>query len=89
MDIQAGRIILNSNRCWISGGFVEKYVGDLSGHFIYLGTCSSGKDMVDGITVSSGNQKYELAQSFLNKGATAAIGNTRVISTDYNTKLVL
>lgn len=82
-DSDAGRVILKNGRWWITGGFVEKYSapGDLAGHFLYLGTCSSGADMVD-----NANTTYELAQAFVNRGA-VVIANTRTISTKYNTRM--
>lgn len=65
----------------ITGGFVEKYVGDMSGSMLYLAACSSGKDML------GGNHRYKLADSFIKKGAVAVVGNSGIICTDYNTRM--
>lgn len=78
-DINADRIALSGDGFCITGGFVQKYAGDLSGHFLYLGTCSSAHDMVDGNTSTS----WELAKEFNDKGA-VVIGNTQTIYTAYN-----
>lgn len=86
-DINAGRILANNTRFMITGGFIQKYVGKMDGSFVYLGTCSSAKDMVDGIQAGGNRQLYELAQSFINKGATAVVGNTSTIHTKYNTSM--
>ena len=81
-DFDTSRLVTINNRIWMTGGFIEKYAGDMTGHFYYLGTCSSGRDMLDNTT-----NDFELAQAFLNKGATAVIGNSADIYTDYNTKM--
>ena len=81
-DINAKRIIVSANkRLCITGGFIQKYVGNLANHFIYLGTCSSAHDMVDNY-----DNTFELAQEFVNKGA-IVIGNTHTITTSYNTAM--
>lgn len=81
-DISADRIIVSNGRFLITGGFIEKYAGDLSGHFVYMGTCSSSTDMEDGNTASA----WELASEFNKKGA-VVIGNTGAIQTVYNTRM--
>lgn len=90
-DIEAGRILtnfgshnMNNNdeftpRLEISGGFIQKYVGYMGGAYVYIGACSSGRDMQE-----NGNHLYKLAQSFLDKGATAVIGNSGTINSEYN-----
>lgn len=80
-DISAGRIYLSGDRFLITGGFIQKYAGDLSGHLFYMGTCSSAKDMEDGRS-----NQWELAQEFVNKGA-VVVGNTDTIYTRYNTRM--
>ncbi|MCQ2751608.1 MAG: hypothetical protein MJ189_00645 [Coriobacteriales bacterium] len=56
----------------ITPGYIDKYGGDMSGSFIYLGSCESGHE---------GNTS--LAQAFLNKGAAAVIVNTHTIQANY------
>lgn len=86
-DITANRVHLLTSRVAgrkvyaISGGFVDKYVGDMTGAMVYLAACDSGKDM-DG-----GTYQYRLARSFINKGAMAVVANTETICTDYNTRM--
>lgn len=53
-----------------SAKYVDKYCGDLSNSFVYLNTCNSGKDSI-------------LAESFINKGASAVIANTKTILCRY------
>ena len=84
-DIFSGRIIqstaANRQIYSITGGFVEKYLGDMSGSMLYLAACSSGKDMLQGTA------KYKLADSFIKKGALAVVANSDTICTDYNTRM--
>lgn len=81
-DISADRIVLSNGRFCITGGFIEKYAGNLDGHFVYLGTCSSSEDMEDENTQTS----WELAREFIKKGA-VVVGNTNTIRTAYNTQM--
>lgn len=83
-DILAHRVLIQygsagRNTYSITGGFIEKYVGEMDGAFIYLGACSSGKDMLQDST-----PQYQLAQAFIDKGATTVIANTNTIHTNYN-----
>ena len=55
----------------ITSKYIDKYCENLSNSFIYLATCSSGKDST-------------LADAFLKKGARAVIGTTDAILTTYN-----
>lgn len=81
-DFNAERIItVSGGRLAITGGFIQKYAGNLSGHIFYMGTCSSSRDMEDGR-----ENNWELASEFNKKGA-IAIGNTDTIDTDYNTHM--
>ncbi len=86
-DISNHRIMANysaagRNTYAITGGFIQKYVGNLNGAFVYLASCSSGLDMIDGK-----RNTYSLAQEFINKGATTVIANSGTISTRYNTTM--
>lgn len=76
-DYLSGRIIATGyNQIAITGAYIDKYVGDMSNSFVYLGACESGKDNV-------------LAQSFLDKGASAVVGNTESINSIYNCKMMI
>lgn len=85
-DISANRIILcraaGRDVYAISGGFVQKYVGRMDGAFLYLAACDSGVDML-----STANETYNLAQAFIDKGATAVVANDATICTKYNTAM--
>ncbi len=71
-DLNAGRLVVSTtNNIGFTSGYVEKYCGNLAGSFLYLGTCFSGKDA-------------KMAQSFLNKGAKAVVGNSGKIYRRYN-----
>lgn len=71
-DCVRNRIInSNSGRAVISAKYIEKYCNNMNNSFFYLACCESGKDNV-------------LANTFLNKGASAVIANTEVIYTVYN-----
>ncbi|MBQ8502759.1 MAG: carboxypeptidase regulatory-like domain-containing protein [Clostridia bacterium] len=71
-DFASGRIVLlNGGGIGITHRFVDYYVSSMQGSFIYLGTCSSGKDNA-------------LANSFIRKGVSAVIANSDVIKTVYN-----
>lgn len=59
----------------VTSAFVNKYVGDISGSFIYINTCWGGRDDV-------------LANAFLKKGALAVIANTENISKKYATAML-
>ena len=83
-DWQANRIVVcDNNRVAITGEFIRKYVGDLTGKFVYLGTCSSGEDLLDNV---SSDSVYELGKAFADKGATV-IANSGTISTAYNCRM--
>lgn len=84
-DINAGRINLwSGNRLAITGGFIEKYVGSMQNSLVYIIACHSGQDMIDGY-----KGRYELMQSFINKGATAAVGASKTIYCDYSHKFTI
>lgn len=51
--------------------FVEEYVKDLTGSIVYLGNCFSGRECT-------------FAQSFMEKGAVAVIGNSDTTQSAYN-----
>lgn len=55
----------------LTSNFIDEYVGDLTGSIVYLGNCLSGRDCT-------------FAQSFLNKGASAVIGNSHTTMSFYN-----
>lgn len=69
-DSCKGRIVYANGAEAFSYKYVEKYCGNLTNTFIYLGPCESGYDDV-------------LAQTFLNKGASAVIANTKSIRCRY------
>ena len=82
-DISAERILDNfmasgRNTYCVTGGFFEKYLGNMDGALVYLSACHSGQDMIDGIS-----HKYQLAQAFINKGAKAVVGNSESIVSVY------
>lgn len=85
-DISARRIITcraaNRNVYAITGGFVQKYIGNMNGSFLYLAACESGLDMVNDIS-----ETYNLVQAFINKGASAVVANSETICTSYNTAM--
>ncbi len=63
-DIVHGRVGVTGGapaRIYVGPGYIEKYCGDLTGCFIWLGSCHSG-------------QNDKLAKSFLDKGAAAVVG---------------
>ncbi|MBQ8249590.1 MAG: InlB B-repeat-containing protein [Clostridia bacterium] len=79
-DINNGNIIpLSSGKFGISGGFIDKYVSSMNGGLVWLGACSTGKDMLDGIDNNS-----SLVQAFINKGATAVIGSSGSVDSSYS-----
>ena len=66
IDCCANRIVKTGKYESVSSKFIDKYGKDMSNTYIYLGPCESGHDSV-------------LANSFLNKGAAAVIGNTHSV----------
>lgn len=75
-DYLSGRIVCtDKGYVCVTYKFFEHYLNNLNNTFIYLGTCSSGKDDV-------------LANTFINKGATAVVANTDIIHTDYNLDMI-
>ena len=82
-DISAGRIrevTADGKSVYaITGGFISKYCGDMDGAFVYIGSCKSAVDMND-----SGETTYELAQSFIDKGATAVVGTDGTVNASYD-----
>lgn len=73
-DLVTGRTFRTSIGMAFSGTFVDKYVGNMNGSFIYAAACESGAD-------------GRLAKSFLNKGAVAYVGNNISIYSDYNSRM--
>ena len=78
IDCLQDRIIKRStekqkNLACFTSKFVDKYCGDLSNNLIILSSCHSG-------------QNSNLADSFLNKGATAVLGFTDEVYTMYCTE---
>lgn len=69
-DSCKGRIVYANGAEAFSYKYVDKYCGNLTNTFIYLGPCESGYDDV-------------LAQTFINKGASAVIANTKSIRCRY------
>ena len=69
-DYITGRLTSGSGTIGFTHRFIEKYCDSLDHSFIYLNCCSSGKDDV-------------LAQTLLDKGAAAVIGNTDTIKATY------
>ena len=59
----------------ITPAFVKRYVHDMSGSVVYLCACSTGEDS-------------QLADAFLDNGATAVFGNTGSISHVYNVAML-
>lgn len=55
----------------ITSKYIDKYCGDMSNTFVYLGTCSSGKTNV-------------LGESFINKGVAVVIGYSDVVCVGYH-----
>ncbi len=55
--------------------YFENYCNDMTNSFVYLGACSSMKDT-------------RLCTVFLNKGASAVIGNDNTINSEYNLKMI-
>ena len=75
-DAVHGRLVgLQDGRIGITSKYIDKYCGDLSGSFLYLGTCKSGTDDV-------------LANAFLNKGAAAVAANSDNIFTEYDLLMI-
>ena len=74
-DIQAGRIVDGGNygTYGVTGKFFKENLdeGSLNGAFIYLGACCSINDKYN-----NRNGKNGLAQSLIDKGAAAVVGNT-------------
>ncbi len=66
LDVCQDRIVNSYESETFSSKYIDKYVKNLNNSFIYLGPCESGYDNV-------------LAKSFLNKGASAVIANTKTI----------
>ena len=76
VDYLSGNIVCTSlGRIAITEKFVDEYISSMNNSFIYLGACESGKDS-------------ELANSFLDKGAAAVIGNSDTILTAYNQSMM-
>lgn len=74
-DCVQDRIIKSSNgNVIITPKFINKYCGNMNNSFVYLAACQSGTDNV-------------LANSFLNKGASAVVANSETIYTIYNTRI--
>lgn len=59
----------------ITPGFVKRYVRGMGGSVVYLCACSTGEDS-------------QLADAFLDNGATAVLGNTGSISRVYNVAML-
>lgn len=59
----------------ITPGFVKRYVRGMGGSIVYLCACSTGEDS-------------QLADAFLDNGATAVFGNTGSISHAYNVAML-
>lgn len=85
-DISAGRIIpvnaAKRNIYAITGGYIQKYIGNMDGSFIYLAACDSGLDMINNVS-----ERYNLVQECINKGAVAVVANSETICTKYNTEM--
>jgi Sec-independent protein translocase protein TatA len=74
-DCVTNRIVRSGSKVMISSGYIEKYCGNMDNSFLYLAACYSGKT-------------GELAQAFLDKGATAVVGNTDSILRFYNVRML-
>ena len=59
----------------ITSKYIDKFCGRMNNSMIYLAACESGKD-------------EGLANSFLNKGATAVVANTNKIIREYNVAML-
>ena len=70
-DKENSRIVDADGNAALTMYFIDEYVGDLTGSIVYLGNCHSGHEVT-------------LAQTFLNKGAEAVIGNSDTIQVAYN-----
>lgn len=66
IDCCAKRIVNQNGWESVSSKYIDHYCGNMDNTYIYLGPCESGHDSV-------------LAQAFLNKGASAVIGNTHSV----------
>ena len=73
--LEGNLIITESGYVAVGSRFIEKKLGRIDGSIIYIGTCHSGEDDV-------------LANAFINKGASAVIGNKGTICTTYNLKSI-
>ncbi len=76
-DINRGLVAENSKGCAVvSHYFFEEYLGGFpeTGAIVYLGSCSSGA-------------KDDLADVFLNKGASAVFANSSTVHTIYDAKM--
>lgn len=74
-DYLSGRVICtNYNQLAIGSAFVSKYVGNMNNSFLYLAACESAQD-------------DRLGNIFLDKGASAYIGNYKEINSKYNSKM--
>lgn len=87
-DISAFRVLTTYSAAGkktycVSGGFFQKYLSNMSDAFVYLGACDSGEDMAQ-----RDNYRYCLAQAFLDKGASAVIGNSATIKSNYNCEMI-
>lgn len=69
-DADNGLIIIVNGKESITTRYIEKYVGDLTNSFIFLGYCESCQDR-------------GLVDTFLNKGASAVIASTKQVDIRY------
>ena len=65
---------LSNVRVGVTEAYIRYYCHDMSGTFIYMGICESGRDS-------------RLADAFRSKGAAAYIGNSKTIRTTYTTSM--
>lgn len=79
-DFLTGRMCVSYDilhpRICITPDYIAKYCGDMSGAFIWLGSCHSG-------------QNSYLADSFINKGASAVVGYSRTVYTMYDKAMLV
>lgn len=79
-DFLTGRMCVSydipHSRVCITPDYITQYGGDMSGAFIWLGSCHSG-------------QNSYLADSFINKGASVVVGYSRSVYTMYDAAMLI
>ncbi len=76
LSIRNGVPEVDTGKVLITSKYIDKYCSDLTGSFIFLSACCSGKTDKYGRSL--------LARSFLNKGATAVCGYSETVKVTYS-----